>query len=189
MYTHSAAARWAVQGPLIAWLLLEYGLRWRNRAFRRGFEWTFAAVLVGVYSGIALGFVAATNHWAPTGGGWPVVIAGAAIMVAGIALRIWAIAVLGNLFDYAVTIHPDHHLVEAGPYRVLRHPSYTGLLLALGGLGIALADWVSLAALVVLPLAGVLMRIRAEEAALTGAFGERYASYAARTARLVPGVW
>jgi protein-S-isoprenylcysteine O-methyltransferase Ste14 len=64
-----------------------------------------------------------------------------------------------------------------------------GLLVALVGLGIALDSWLSLLALFALPLVGVLLRIRAEEAALSDALGERYASYAARTDRLIPGVW
>jgi protein-S-isoprenylcysteine O-methyltransferase Ste14 len=79
--------------------------------------------------------------------------------------------------------------VQRGPYRLIRHPSYTGGLLALVGAGLTRDNWLSLAALTLLPLAGVLVRIRYEEARLRDAFGADYRRYASRTARLVPGVW
>ncbi len=80
-------------------------------------------------------------------------------------------------------------MVRSGPYRLLRHPSYTGLLLALLGLGLALQTWLGLLALIVLPLIGVLLRIRVEESVLTEALGQDYVSYAAETQRLIPGLW
>ena len=80
-------------------------------------------------------------------------------------------------------------MVTAGPYRVLRHPSYTGLLLAFTGVGLASANWVGLAAMAVLPLTAILWRIRAEERALTATLGDRYGGYAAQHKRLVPLVW
>ena len=111
------------------------------------------------------------------------------MLIAGAGFRLWAMLELGRFFTVTVTIQENHRLVDTGPYRVLRHPSYTGLLVALVGLGIALDNWLSLLALSALPLVGVLLRIRAEEAALSNALGERYARYAARTDRLIPGVW
>jgi len=72
---------------------------------------------------------------------------------------------------------------------VLRHPSYTGLLLAFAGLGLTAANWVSLAGVVILPLVALLWRIHAEERALLATLGDRYRSYAAQHKRLIPLVW
>jgi protein-S-isoprenylcysteine O-methyltransferase Ste14 len=152
-------------------------------------DWTLV-VIVGTFAAGAL-LAAAARHveWASMGGGSLPVGLGISIIAAGAALRIWAVVTLGRFFKITITIQPDHHLVDVGPYRRLRHPSYTGLLLILAGVGIALDNWLSLLALVALPLAGILIRIRVEEAALMAALGESYAAYAARTARLIPGVW
>ena len=83
----------------------------------------------------------------------------------------------------------DQPVIAAGPYRVLRYPGYAGLLLVLGGLGLSFRNWLSLAALLLLPLLGVLNRIRVEEAALAATFGAAYTTFAARRKRLIPFVW
>lgn len=85
--------------------------------------------------------------------------------------------------------HPTQPTYAQSPYRLLRHPSYSGLLLILLGLGLMLGTWLGLAALIVLPLIGMLIRIRVEESVLTGALGQEYVSYAAETKRLIPGAW
>jgi protein-S-isoprenylcysteine O-methyltransferase Ste14 len=188
VYLHEDAARALVGAAVALWAVTEAYLRWRNRAARRELEWSFFAVLGSIAAGLVLAF--RLEHVDATViDGWVPVIAGVAILLAGAAFRIWAIVVLGRFFTVTVTIQPDHRIVEDGPYRRLRHPSYTGLLAALAGFGLALGNWLSLLALVVLPLAGVLLRIRAEEAALVRALGDGYRAYEARTDRLIPGVW
>jgi len=122
-------------------------------------------------------------------GGWPVVVAGVVLMWLGIALRQWAVLALGTYFTVLVQVRSRQKVVDAGPYRWVRHPSYTGLLLTLAGLGVALSNWLSVTALVVLPTAGVVVRIRVEEAALLSALGSRYRQYAEQRRRLVPGLW
>ena len=112
-----------------------------------------------------------------------------AIVVAGVALRAWAIVTLGRYFRREVTIEPGQRLIRRGPYRVLRHPSYTGLLVSCFGLGLAFGSWVGALAGLAIVLAGLLPRIRVEEQVLAGAFGQEYAAYARETARLVPYVW
>jgi protein-S-isoprenylcysteine O-methyltransferase Ste14 len=79
--------------------------------------------------------------------------------------------------------------VRRGPYRVLRHPSYTGLLLIFSGFGLTLGSWVGAAAALLIAFVGMLPRIRVEERALARAFGPDYADYAHSTARLLPHVW
>ena len=114
---------------------------------------------------------------------------GIVIMVGGLVLRGWSIKVLGDCFTRRVMVSGDQPVVTAGPYRLLRHPSYTGALLACAGYGLASANWVGFAAMVVLPLAAILWRIHTEEEALTATLGDRYQAYAAQHKRLVPLVW
>ena len=110
-------------------------------------------------------------------------------MWAGIGLRAWAIATLGRFFRRDIQVAEDQVVVRSGPYAALRHPSYAGNLLMLAGFGIVLANWASLAALVVIPVLGHLPRIAVEDALLIDRLGGPYREYAATTARLVPGVW
>jgi protein-S-isoprenylcysteine O-methyltransferase len=111
---------------------------------------------------------------------------GVALFVAGLVLRWYAIVYLGRFFTVDVAIAADHRVVDSGPYRFVRHPSYGGALLAFLGLGICFGNWVSLVA-VTLPIASAFMRrIVVEESALGDALGESYAAYARRTKRLVP---
>ena len=112
--------------------------------------------------------------------------AGLVLMWGGLALRAWSIHHLGGLFRAIVVIQPGHRLVTDGPYRYLRHPSYSGALLAAVGFGVALGHWTSLLALLAGWAVGVVYRVRVEEAALRDAFGPEYEAYRAHTRRLVP---
>ena len=106
----------------------------------------------------------------------------------GMAIRWASILTLGRLFTVNVAIHAEHRLVESGPYRFVRHPSYTGLILAFLGVGISFGDALSIAAILVPTTLAVWNRILKEEGALRRAFGDSYDAYAARTKRLIPGV-
>ena len=118
-----------------------------------------------------------------------VAAAGLGLMFAGTALRWAAIRALWRYFTVNVSILEGQRVIRRGLYGVVRHPSYTGLLLRYLGFGLAFANWMS-AALVFLPLlAATLYRIRVEEAALREHFGEEYAAYASATKRLVPGIY
>jgi protein-S-isoprenylcysteine O-methyltransferase len=114
---------------------------------------------------------------------------GAALCIAGLALRWYSIFYLGRLFTVNVAIASDHRLIETGPYRFVRHPSYSGSLLAFIGLGVTYANWLSLIIVVLPVLLAFRRRIGIEEAALSQALGERYTQYMARTKRLIPGVY
>ena len=114
---------------------------------------------------------------------------GVAFFAAGIALRWGAILYLGRYFTVDVAIAADHRVVDTGPYRWVRHPSYTGALLAFAGFGLCLGNWASLALVLVPITAAFLWRIAVEEAALTGALGPDYADYARRTKRLIPFIY
>ena len=110
-------------------------------------------------------------------------------MAAGLLLRAWAIRVLARQFTVDVSVRPDHELVRRGPYRLVRHPSYTGALLTFLGFALALGSWASLAAVMVPVVLAFLRRIRIEERVLAEAFPEAYPAYARTTWRLVPYVW
>ena len=111
------------------------------------------------------------------------------LFVAGIILRWWAITTLGRFFTVDVTIEKDHELVEQGPFRVVRHPSYTGVLLAFAGLALSLGNWAALVVILVPIGAAFIHRMNVEEDALSRALGWRYADYMKRTKRLVPFVY
>jgi protein-S-isoprenylcysteine O-methyltransferase Ste14 len=192
-YTNTGAgiAFYVVFGMFLA-------LEWRTRimsGLNRGGSRRDRGSLVVVWSfvagGLVLAFVAAGNlrSAAIEGARWPLFVIGLALMLAGIALRQWSVAQLGRYFTTDVRIHEHQTVVDTGPYRWVRHPSYTGLLLTLVGVGLALTNWASLAILIVLPTIGVVARIRVEERALTEGLGEPYRQFAQTRAHLIPRIW
>ena len=124
----------------------------------------------------------------PGGRIWPVV-AGLALICVGIGLRAWSIATLGRFFQYRIEVQPGHRVVSGGPYRYVRHPSYSGIALVLIGIALATGDVLSVIVVAVLGSIGLTVRIRAEERQLTDALGAQYECFAAKRKRLVPGVW
>ncbi len=111
-----------------------------------------------------------------------------ALVVAGLAFAIWARAVLGGNWSGAVTVKEDHELVKHGPYRYIRHPIYTGFLLALLGTGLAAGRLYGLLAFA-LALIAVLRKLGVEERFMTQEFGEQYAVYRGTSWTLVPWVY
>jgi protein-S-isoprenylcysteine O-methyltransferase Ste14 len=113
---------------------------------------------------------------------------GVALFIAGGALRLWPVFVLGTRFSGLVAIQPGHTLVTGGVYGVVRHPSYLGLLVNSLGWGLAFRSGVGvlLTALLIPPL---LARINSEEKLLRAQFGDEYQVYCTHTARLIPGVY
>jgi len=111
---------------------------------------------------------------------------GIAVMLAGTAFRFYAMSVLGRSFTYYVAVHAEQTVVEVGPYRYIRHPSYTGALMIFLGMGLALGNWAGLLALLACIGIAYAYRISVEESALVAALGEPYRQYMRRTRRLVP---
>jgi protein-S-isoprenylcysteine O-methyltransferase Ste14 len=118
----------------------------------------------------------------PAGRAQPIL--GAVAVVAGLGLAIWARRHLGRNWSGIVTVKADHALVRTGPYRIVRHPIYTGLLLALIGTAAAIGEWRGTLA-VLSALLGFLWKIRIEEARMRQTFPE-YEQYRSRTAALIP---
>ena len=111
---------------------------------------------------------------------------GIGLMLIGVALRWYSVAVLGKYFTFDVAIQDGQVLIEAGPYRYIRHPSYSGALLSLVGFGLALGNWAGLAVSFSCLGFAYVYRIPTEESALVSALGETYSQYQKRTWRLVP---
>lgn len=113
---------------------------------------------------------------------------GIILMIVGPGLRLYSMSVLGRFFTYDVALHADQTVVETGPYRFIRHPSYTGGLLTLLGVALALGNWAGLARLFGLMVIAYTYRIHAEETALMDVMGESYEEDKRRTKRLIPFV-
>jgi protein-S-isoprenylcysteine O-methyltransferase Ste14 len=116
-------------------------------------------------------------------------LSGAGLVWLGMALRLSAVLTLGRFFRTSVFVHDDHQLVGHGPYRFLRNPGYTGSLITLAGLGLMLGNWASLAVVLAVMIAAYGLRIRAEERALGGRFGEAYEVYRKGRWALIPPIW
>lgn len=114
---------------------------------------------------------------------------GAAVFLAGLYFRWHSIHHLGKFFTIQVAISEDHRVIDTGPYKFIRHPSYTGGLLMCLGLGLCLANPVSTAILLLLPFLAFLWRINIEETALRSALGDAYVTYSANTKRLIPFIY
>ena len=119
----------------------------------------------------------------------PLFCAGLALMAGGLALRFWAIRVLARFFTVDVNIQEGHELIRSGPYRLLRHPSYTGSLMTFLGFGLALGNVWSLLVLLAPVIFAFVWRMRVEERVLVEAFPMQYPDYARQTKRLIPFVW
>lgn len=145
---------------------------------------------VVLITGIA-GFLVAfhLHSLAMPGPGRVYVAVGVALICLGMAIRQWAVHTLGRFFTFKLTVQGDQRVVDSGPYRVVRHPSYSGLLVSGIGTAVALGNWVSLGVIVVPAVLALARRIQVEEGMLRQGLGPDYDRYAASRKRLVPGVW
>ncbi len=153
----------------------------------RGNRWVIAALsLIGVLAAYLPALTDRKEFWTLDGDAirW----LGVVLFAAGGALRLWPVVVLGNRFSGLVAIQPGHTLVTSGVYRVIRHPSYLGLLVNSLGWALAFRSGVGLL-LTALIVPVLLARIRAEERLLRTQFGAEYDAYRARTSRLIPGLY
>lgn len=181
--------RWAA---FAVWVAFEFALIAREQKLSRGGEsddstrWPiFISVSVGAAAAWVLSFLESgtlqnARYYTPIG---------ASLMLSGIAFRWWAVQSLGRHFRLAVTIDREHTLVTAGPYRILRHPSYTGTLVTLAGWAISFGTLFGLGAALLIALPSLVRRMKVEENALRSALGDEYLSYLRRTHRIVPGIW
>lgn len=116
-------------------------------------------------------------------------IGGLTGLALGTAFRLWAIRTLDKAFAAVVQIKADQKLVTSGPYRWLRHPSYTGAWIAMMGSALLMHSYLGLVIMAPGMLLVYMRRIAVEERALEAGFGEQYLNMKQNTQRLVPGVW
>lgn len=189
-FEHDQLAATLMAVSLIVWALIELRQALHRRAEARSTDQgslnvvRLAAIVGALLAVTAARVSAASFPYGPAGA-----VVSLLFIWAGIALRFWSFQTLGHYFTFAVMTSVDQPVITTGPYRYLRHPSYLGIMLILTGIGLTYGNWLSLAAIVLLPLVGFLNRIRIEEAALSATLGDRYTSYASGRKRLIPWVW
>ena len=118
--------------------------------------------------------------WAP----WQFWVA-AFVTAAGMLFSVWARVHLGRNWSAVVTIKDGHELIDTGPYALVRHPIYTGLLIAIFGSAMASGEWRGVLA-VLIAFAALWRKLQLEERWMTERFGERYVAYRQRVPALIP---
>ncbi len=168
-------------------MLVPYLRGGRGSGTRTSDRGSGAVILVGMFVGIAAISVFANLGYAT----FPlaVVDSGIVLMAVGIVVRQWAIATLGRFFSTHLRVVEGHRIVDVGLYRYVRHPSYTGALIIMLGVGLAGGSWEGLA--VILGISALIYgyRIHVEEKLLVGQFGIEYRTYQGRTKRVIPFIF
>lgn len=179
----AALVFWPIFG---AWALAELLTYLRLRKLSKA-DRSRLVVEFGFWLGIVLGFTAGIGApslsitWHRHG----LFYTGAALILGGLVLRQYAIFTLGPLHALDVTTRFDQHVVESGPYRWIRHPSYTGSLLTAAGILLCSTNWLAPACFAIV-VAAYGYRIRFEERTLAEDLGPPYREYMRRTKRLIP---
>jgi protein-S-isoprenylcysteine O-methyltransferase Ste14 len=183
--------RWILVGTAAIWVVLELRQSITRRAegvkANRGSEVLFrlivgvGALVAGVLSAVAPSAMirsAAVADWM-----------GVMLFWGGISLRVWSFHTLGRYFTFTVQTSSDQPVIAEGPYQLIRHPSYAGLLLIIVAVGLFTGNWLSFACLTVATAGALVFRIRVEERALMQNLGDSYRDYATTHKRLVPFIW
>jgi protein-S-isoprenylcysteine O-methyltransferase len=175
----------------LLWVLIEYPYLQRFRAKpSRDWDrhsaklWDTANLLELVEMILGFAGIGRIYQWTTATGA-----IGLSFLIIGILIRGSAIRGLGEYFTGLVQIKDDHILIRTGPYKLIRHPAYTGALLAHLGLGLSLSNWFALGLSTMPFIAVALYRIRVEEQAMAEAFGSEYVAYSQTSKRLIPGVY
>ena len=183
---------------LFLWLLINlasFGFefkQWRQRRVeatkrdRGSFALLMTGTAVGLFLLVSAPALAPAAAIGATGAAFAV---GMTLFVAGFGMRRWSEMTLGRYFTFTVMTSAEQPVITAGPYRFVRHPGYTGVLLILLGSGLVAGNWIGLAGWTLLVMVPLLYRIRVEENALLAAVGDRYRTYASAHKRLIPLVW
>lgn len=139
---------------------------------------------IALMLGFALAFVKTGSF--PAGAQMPVFVIGVALLIFGSLLRRWCFRTLGEYFTGDVKARADQPVIRTGPYRYVRHPSYTAGIMMFSGIGLALGNWVSFVLITIASIATYWYRVTIEERALLGTIGEPYASFMKERKRFIP---
>ena len=173
----------------ISEVVLAFVKRSRGRAAQNEDRGSMRLLWLSIAFGIGLAIAA---QWIPSarvpGPPHMIRLLALGLLLGGLALRWTAILTLGRFFTVDVAIHAGHVVIHTGLYRFVRHPSYTGLLVAFLGLGVFFTNWLSILGLLTPITLAVLNRVVKEERALLTSLGAEYAAYCARTKRFIPGL-
>lgn len=155
-----------------------------------GDKGTGAQIIWSVYLTQLAAMLEATYLRYPRSVEWDTVaVVALAVALFGLFVRTWAVLALGDFFTMHIAVGKNHRIVRAGPYAVIRHPSYLGAILLYWAIPIFLHAWLSaVAAAIILPFAFV-RRIHVEETALREKFGAEYESYCSKVWKILPGIW
>ncbi len=179
---------------VVVWLGAEAYLILKDRARgkgttdidRRTRNYNTAATVVSLTLGLVCNWVKVLPFGTP---GASIFWIGIGVMLLGLILRHWAIISLGRFFRTTIELEKGQKVIDNGPYRYIRHPSYAGIILFFIGYGIVSRDWLSLGVAVCLPAASLIYRIQIEEKALAEGMGPDYVAYQKKTKKLLPGIW
>jgi protein-S-isoprenylcysteine O-methyltransferase Ste14 len=179
---------------LCCWVALEVGLAGRDLVRGKAGPGPDRGtrVIVALSLGGSIFVAVKLRQWVPgldTPAPEAFAVAGLIAIWTGLAVRVWAVVSLGGSFSTFVHADAGQAVVTGGPYRWVRHPSYTGLLLIALGFALGARNWLALLVCAVVPVLGLLPRIAVEESELTRVLGEPYRRYQKTTRRLVPGLW
>lgn len=184
-------ARWILVVTAAIWVMLELrqsiAVRPEGVKANWGSEVLFRLILGA--GALVAGMLSRVAHSATIRPASCAVWIGLVLFWGGISLRVWSFRTLGRYFTLTVQTSGDQPVITKGPYRVIRHPSYAGLLLVIMAVGLFNGNWWSLVCVTVATAGGLVFRIRVEERALMQDLGDGYRSYAATHKRLVPFVW
>jgi isoprenylcysteine carboxyl methyltransferase (ICMT) family protein YpbQ len=114
-------------------------------------------------------------------------IIGFTIFVSGMLLRICSIYTLGHYYSHNIRIVRKHMIINRGPYSIIRHPAYSGMILIHAGITILMFNYVTISVIFLLLIPSILLRIRMEEKVLFKI--QNYAKYACNKKRLIPFIW
>jgi protein-S-isoprenylcysteine O-methyltransferase Ste14 len=185
-------AAWVVTYTLcfVPEIVLSVRLR-SKKAAQKSDKGSMPIVIVAANLAVGIGFsVAFAFPGFFIGDGWKIMFdAGIAVWLSGSLFRFYSMRVLGRFFTYDVAISTGQRVIEAGPYRWLRHPSYLGSIIAEIGFGMTMTNWLALLLPALCIGAAYAYRIPIEERALVQGLGTPYREYMRHTWRLIPFVY
>jgi protein-S-isoprenylcysteine O-methyltransferase Ste14 len=182
---------WAVYvwAFLPEWKVVQSGYKGAKHADSKD-SGSLKVIMFGMWIALVVGYLLAfVKAWSfPRNWQVPLFVAGVLMILLGSLLRRYCWRTLGKYFTGDVRARPDQPVVTFGPYRLVRHPSYTAGMVMFIGIGLALGNWLSLVLLTIATIATYSYRVAVEERALLDTIGEPYEAYMKERKRFIPYV-